>query len=215
MLKRTIPTFLLAATLFASTANAHSGYHYAGLSHTAKVARYSSAIMTVKALPTQVFVQAIGWTALWDRGASENYVEAGVGKPYKYGGGAVYLWWASDKKWSTNVVGSVPLGTPVLVELSKVDGTNRVTARWTWTTASGTIKSLTKSILVSKWYTGPGIHPTQAEVYTNSTTDHPRPFIIDFQDVTLYPQDSATAYLCKDDPYYAVGTLTDFSVTYP
>ena len=91
MLKHTIPTFLLAATLFASTAHAHSGYHWTGLSHTAKVVHYSSAIMIVRALPPQVLVQAIGWTALWDLGVSGNYVEAGVGKPYKYASGVVYL----------------------------------------------------------------------------------------------------------------------------
>src|SRR5262245_26861035 len=162
MLKRIIPTFLLAATLFASTAHAHSGYHWAGVSHTAKVARYSSAIITVKALPTQPFVQALGWTSLWDLGGSDNYVEAGGGMKYPGGtSNTVQLWWANNKKWAANIVGTVPLGTPVLVELSKVDGVNRVQVKWTWTTSGGTLKSLTKSVSVGTWYNGPGVHPTQ------------------------------------------------------
>lgn len=214
-MKRTILVFLAIFSL-TTTAHAHSGYHYAGVSRTAKVARYSSAIMTVKALPTQMSVQAIGWTALADLGGSGAYVEAGVGMPYPGGRpNTVSLWWANNNKWSAQTVASVPLGTPVLVEITKKDGESRAIARWTWVTANGVTKTVQKSVSVKGWVVGPGIHPTQAEVYTRSTTDHPRPFVIEFQDVKIYPEDLSTAYLYKDDPYYPVGTLTDFSVTYP
>jgi hypothetical protein len=214
-MKRTIIA-LLAILSLATATQADSGYHYAGVSHTAKVAHDTSAIITVTKLPTQVYSQAIGWTLLWDYQGTNAYVEAGVGMLYPGGKPkTVSLWWASNAKNPGGIVGSVPLGTPVLVELHKTDGVQSVQVRWTWTTPNGRVKSISRSFSVLGWVNGPGIHSTKAEVYSFSATVHPNPFAIQFNDVTIYPEDTSCAYLQSTPPYVAVGTLTDFSVTYP
>jgi hypothetical protein len=214
-MKRTIIAVLAILSLATAT-QAGLGYNYAGVSHTAKVAHDTSVIITITHLPRQVYSQAIGWTLLWDTQGTGAYVEAGVGMLYPGGKPKVVsLWWASNSKNPGGKVGSVPLGTPVLVELHKSDGVQSVQVRWTWTTPNGRVQSISRSFPVQGWVNGPGIHSTKAEVYSSSATVNPNPFAIQFNDVTIYPEDTSSAYLQSTPPYVPAGTLTDFSVTYP
>lgn len=214
-MKRTI---IVCLTLLSLTTTVHAGsrYRYAGVSRTAKAAYYTTATMTLTALPTakvcSLGCHVLAWTILAQSTKLDNYVEAGVGfEPLKNSNNKqVALWWTNQKKQVAQIEGYVPIGTSVKVEITKVNGNNAALVEWTW---PGGYKK--KAVSLGTWRVDPGIHPTQLEVTTTSSASPPGPVAIRVENIRIYPEDVGTAYLYSDAPYIPVGTLTDFSVTYP
>ena len=215
---------LIAGTLLLSSlAHAHSDYHHAGVSNTARVAYTNQATMMIQGTLTFKKAWVLGWAILWDTcpdnpvaycnpaDRSENYVEAGIGfntydKWTSKGSNRVALWYASDSNTGGTSVGTVPVGTPVTVSLTKNDGQKYVTVRWDW--PGGT---LSRQVPVSGWLNGPGIHPVKAEIYGGHPTVN-----IQFSNVSWWPEDSTQgAYLLQEAPYHVSGTLAGFTVRGP
>ena len=208
--------FAMMLSIVPSIANAWSGWYYAGVSRTADVAHYTTATMQFSTLPPfsscGVSCHVLGWTILADSGSFNHYVEAGVGcEPGTHHPcDQQWLWWTNQKKKTAQFIRSIPLGTPVKVEITKIDGQNYAKAEWSW---PGGYR--TKQIALGKWYVGAAIHPTQLEVYVYNKPSFPSPLAFSATGINIYPEDSASAYLYDQSPLDAIGTLEGYTVTLP
>ncbi len=198
-----IAVFITCFMAFASIADAHKGYHYAGLKGTAKNTHETWASMMMPHKPTKVKKSGhvIGWTILWDVGGSEQYVEIGIGYVPRKCKKAVTLWWASPAHPYVNKVACVPFGAWVNVDLQKLDGDETILATWEW---NG--NAIEKSIRVKGWLTGPGYHPTKAEVYGT----HAKHVELHFADIPTFEGDTLDWHI--DGPWQPYGTFDMFTV---
>ena len=214
--------------LFASSVQADFGYHYAGFSKTASVARYNRAVMTLHEKPqpcVRGHCHVVGWVVLWDVDHSGRWAEAGIGynPAWKKSGNRVSLWWASEDQPYGVVVGTVPYGTPVEVKIEKWNSNEEIRVLWRWRDANGQEQRLFRKVPAPGWKTGPGIHPAKIEVFTDAKNPVAHPSVsMEMNGVAQFPEDNSI--LQSSDPYIAwqhypwtenMGQLGWFRVEYP
>jgi hypothetical protein len=214
--------------LFAPVAQADFGYHYAGFSQTASVARYNRAIMTLHKKPEPCVrgrCHVVSWVILWDLVHSGRWAEAGIGynPSWKKSGNRVSLWWASEDHPYGVVVGTVPYGTPVEVKMEKWDGDEEIQVLWCWRDANGQEQQLFRQVPAPGWETGPGIHPAKIEVFTDARNPVAHPSVsMEMNGVAQFPEDNSV--LQSSGPYIAwqhypwvenLGQLGWFRVEHP
>jgi hypothetical protein len=210
------------------SADAHFGYHWAGVSSTAKVAYTAQVTITMLAHPKncELGCHSIAYQNLWDYGpgGSGNFVQAGVALDWRYPS-KIALWWESQDNIGVNQTGDyVPLGTPVTIEMQKNDGEKFVTVRWKWKKNGKDVKPKIIKVKTPQWVKGPGVHPVFYEMlssdlskysYSKPLVEHPGPVWVRFSNVMIYPQDLGTVFLYSSPPYKPTGTITEFEVRYP
>lgn len=167
-------------------------YYYAGIKNTAKVARKTSAVITVGALPTNcVDCRAVGWVSLDDPDESGQWVKAGLGysssacSPEK----EAQLWLMSKDDLHEEVVDCVPLGMRVKVSILKEDGKQEALVTWELG-----LDRWTRVVALPGWVNGPGKHPAKVEVVSPADKPKPRPVSIGIGDILLYPEDSKVEF---------------------
>jgi hypothetical protein len=180
----TLTLFFLLLSASSTMGNTRQ-HHFTGIRNTAKVARQTSAIIRMDALPAGFLdCRAVGWTSLNDEDDSGQWVKAGIGYrakdwlPEK----PVALWWTSTRSQTAEIVGCVPLHTEVKVSIDKRDGIEQAFVTWKWDGGQ-----LTQAVQLPGWITGPGTHPTKVEVFAASDAAPPKPVSITIRDITLYP----------------------------
>lgn len=195
-------TMLLLSTSFAQ---AHDGYHYAGLAGTQPVTDTTHAAMMMPHKPTNCSqpCHVIGWTILWDAYATGQFVEAGIGYN-RNKSKRVTLWWASPQHGTMKKVGSVPYGTWVDVTLYKPLGEEYIEATWTWDEGE-----VVKRIKTPGWTGNMAYHPTKVEVWKPEGS-HPRKVELHFEDIAQWPGDDLRWHI--EGPWIPVGTFENFVV---
>lgn len=186
-------------------AHAHEGYHYSGLAGTQPVTDTTSAAMMMPHKPSNCAppCHIIGWTILWDYGATGQYVEAGIGYN-RTKSKRVTLWWASPQHDTMKKVGSVPYGTWVDVTVYKPLGVEYVIASWTWDGGE-----IVRRIETPGWVGNMAYHPTKTEVW-KPYGSHPRNVELHFEDITRWPGDDLRWQV--EGPWEPEGTFEAFTV---
>lgn len=200
----------MALLLIASLTHAHDGYHYAGLSGTAPSTDTTIATMMMPHKPSNCSApcHVIGWTILWDYGATNQYVEAGIGYN-RNKSKRVTLWWASPDHPTMKKVGTVPYGTLVFVVLHKPNNQQHVEARWRWIDNAGVWREINKQIDTPRWFGNMAYHPTKAEIWKPHGS-HPRNVELHFYNVMPWNGDQLQWHV--DGPWTPEGTFSDFVV---
>jgi hypothetical protein len=180
--------------LLSPPVRADFGYHYVGLSQTAPVAHANRAVMTLHAKPQPCqWCHVMGWVVLWDADATGQWAEAGIGySAWMSDGEKVSLWWASSEQDTGVAIDAVPFGTAVAVAMRKEDGEEEVRVVWSWRDGQGKQQVRVHAIPTPGWKTGPGIHPTKIEIYTDpeNGAEHPQ-VAMEMSGIAQLPTDNA------------------------